>query len=170
MSHSNLIFDQVPKPRAELPFEEQVSEVAKEVFTKEVEWTPFSFGEKIGEDYARACSTGGPGGLVCCEACAEKYTLYLSGTVKDMETYRTSRNGREVQELLKFLKQGREKLENACNVARKKIPPLPPKLPASAPKPPASSRKNAPATPDPGQWNMTSAIDLSATEGLSITI
>lgn len=146
----------------------KVSEVAEEIFSKDVEWTPFSFDEQ-GSTYDKACPAGGPGGFVCCEDCAEKYTLYLSGTVKDMEKHRASRNGREVQELLKFLKQGRETLENAYNVAKKKIPPLPPAS-KGVPKPATSSRKVATAASAPTQWNMTSAIDVALAKGSATPI
>lgn len=147
--------------------------IVEEVFYKEVEWTPFSFGNdttKEQKDYDKACPSGGPGGLVCCQHCAEEYTWYLSRTVKDMETHRTSRVGKEVQELLKFLKQGRTTLENAYNVAKKKVPPLPPKIPApnhhaTNPRPTSSSssrKHNHSSVPlEPTQWNMTSTIDIA---------
>jgi hypothetical protein len=140
--------------------------VAEEVFSKDIEWTPFPFGEQ-GETYDNACSSGGPGGYVCCEDCTAKYTLYLSGTVKDMEKHRASRNGREVQELLKFMKQGRKILENAYNLAKKKIPPLPPKPPAlkAVPKPATTSRKSTAAASAPTQWNMTSTFDVALAKG-----
>ena len=143
----------------------------EEIFHKEVEWTPFSFGNSDGEekkDYDQACPNGGPGGLVCCQQCAEEYTWYLSRTVKDMEMHRTSRVGKEVQELLKFLKQGRKTLENAYQVAKKKVPPLPPKppttLPPTTPRPTSSTTRksnNSSVPIEPTQWNMTSTIDIA---------
>jgi hypothetical protein len=145
--------------------------VVEEVFSKDVAWTPFPFGEQ-GETYDKACPTGGPGGYVCCEDCAEKYTRYVSGTVKDMEKHRTSRNGREVQELLKFMKDGRKILENAYRVAKKKIPPLPPRPPAlkPAPRPVTTSRKSGAATSTPTQWNMTSTFDVAHAKGTATAI
>ena len=159
--------------------EDPSPKVVEQVFHKEVEWKPFSFGTDDGDDgdkdYDQACPSGGPGGLVCCSHCAEEYTWYLSRTVKDMEMHRTRRVGKEVQELLKFLKQGRETLENAYNVAKKKIPPLPPKPPApvhtTTPRPTSSStsRKNNASVPmEPTQWNMTSTIDIAQSTGTSV--
>ena len=136
------------------------------MFSKDVEWTPFSFGEQ-GETYDNSCPSGGPGGYVCCEECAAKYTFYVSGTVKDIEKHRATRNGNEVKELLKFLKQGQEVLENAYNVAKKRIPPLPPKpaAPRVVPEPASTSRRPGAGGSAPMQWNMTSTFDIERANG-----
>ena len=145
---------------------EETTELARRVFSKDVVWTPFSFGDDD-RGYDKACPIGGPGGMVCCEACADLYSSYLNQTVKDMEIQRADRNGKEVQQLLDFLAQGRKALERSFIVAKKRVPPLPP--PSQQPKAnqrslsrkAQSGRKNT----EPAQWNMTSTFDIGFTEG-----
>lgn len=133
------------------------------VFAKEVDFRPYSFGSH-GESYNQACPTGGPGGLICCEECAKKYSRYLSNTVKDMEVHRVNRNGREVQELLEFLQQGRTTLDHAYSVAEKKIPPLP-KHPSGGGRTfsgtsAAYRRATTGASSETRQLHITSSIDI----------
>lgn len=145
---------------------EDTTELAKTVFSKDVVWTQFSFGEN-GRGYEEVCPIGGPGGIVCCEACADLYSSYLNQTVKDMEIQRADRNGREVQQLLDFLVEGRKALERSFVVAKKRVPPLPP--PSQQPRTNSkafsrkaqSGRKNT----EPAQWNMTSTFDIGLTDG-----
>jgi hypothetical protein len=134
-----------------------------DVFATEVDFRPYPFGPN-GVSYDQACPIGGPGGLICCEDCAKKYSWYLSNTVKDMEMHRTRRNGREVEELLKFLQEGRKTLESAFSLAQRKIPPLP-KIPAVAGRASggASTVNKRPvmaALSEVKQWNITSSIDI----------
>jgi hypothetical protein len=140
-----------------------LDEAAGDIFATEVDFRPFSFGPNE-ESYDHACPTGGPGGFVCCEDCAKKYSRYLSNTVKDMEMHRTTRNGREVEELLTFLQEGRKTLGNAFSVAQRKIPPLP-KIPtvtgrASGGASAVNKRPAMAALSEVRQWNITSSIDI----------
>jgi hypothetical protein len=143
---------------------------AGEIFAKEVDFRPYSFGPN-GESYDQACPAGGPGGFICCEECAKNYSWYLSNTLKDMEMHRTNRNGREVQELLKFLQQGRRTLDNAYTIAQKKIPPLP-KIPVGSGRGSGGTSTAykgmlLAGSSEPKQWNITSSVDVGMTNNAS---
>lgn len=133
----------------------------EQIFSKDVEFKPHSFGPN-GESYDQVCPVGGPGGMICCQTCAKNYTWYLSNTVKDMEAHRMTRNGREVQELLKYLRQGRASLQNAYKIAEKKIPPLPKNPPVNNARGGGGTSWATPPEPisEHKQWNMTSTIDI----------
>lgn len=153
-----------------------------DAFAKEVDFRPYSFGPN-GESYDHACPTGGPGGFICCEECANKYSWYLSNTVKDMEIHRTTRNGREVEELLCFLPQARTTLIRAYSVAQKKIAPLP--KTANVATRPSGVSTSMPHTKRAGtsvhhhhhpttttaaegkQWNITSTLDVGMANNIS---
>ena len=106
-----------------------------------IKWTPFSFvadddGNNIPDDgdkaqkanaqkpYTEICPEGGPGGLICCEYCSQKYSSFLNQTVSDMETQKTHKCGKVIKELMQFLEDGIESLDHAMGVARRKTPPL----------------------------------------------
>ncbi len=139
----------------------------KEVFSRDIAWTPFFFGDD-GTDSDQVCPEGGPGGLICCECCSKSYSSYLSQTVKDMEIQRTHKAGKEVKELLRFIDQGRKTLERAYDVAKKKVPPLPPPtrnvetIKQQTRK--SSSSKN---NPEPAEWNLTSTLDIAFAGGVT---
>mmetsp|Transcript_22767 Transcript_22767/g.49533 ORF Transcript_22767/g.49533 Transcript_22767/m.49533 type:complete len:418 (-) Transcript_22767:977-2230(-) len=161
--------------------QEEVIEEAKNdeqtaaIFIKEITFRPFP----QSSSYDQSCSKGGPGGLICCESCSTKYNLLLTRTSEDVEIYRMNKEAGEVTEILDFLNQKKESLEEAVNSAKKKIPPLPPpgsgrlglrQEPAPGSRP-GSSKKNVykPETPEinPGAWNFTSSIDLGFTGGFA---
>ena len=134
--------------------------VAAEVFSTDVVWTDFSFGGANATRYDKACPEGGPGGLICCEACASLYSEYLNSTVKDIESQRINQTGNEVKELLQFLKEGKEALDYAYSTARSKVPPLPPPASAEQSVPKASSSSSGKVGVDSSEFNMTSVLDL----------
>lgn len=169
-----------PEP-SECPKEKLSKEVAAVVFGKEVVWAPFSFGEVDNDGggskteqqqtvFGKACPNGGPGGLICCDFCAHVYGDYLNSTVQDMETQRTNHNGKEVKELLKFLKEGRTALSNAHDTAKTKIPPVASAEVVNKLMAKTGSRKALPGSKkavDRADWNITSALDLAYSEGMA---
>jgi hypothetical protein len=139
----------------------------KEVFSRDIAWTPFSFGDDA-KDSNQVCPEGGPGGLICCEFCSKSYSSYLSQTVKDMEIQRTHKAGKEVKELLKFIDQGRKTLERAYDVAKKKVPPVPPPTRnVETTKPQTRKSSSSKNNPEPAEWNLTSTLDIAFTGGVT---
>lgn len=138
-----------------------------EVFSRDVAWTPHSFGPE-NQEYSQVCPDGGPGGLICCETCAQAYSSYLNQTIRDIEVQKTHKVGKEVQEILGFLEEGRKTLDRAVVVAKKKVPPLPPMRPepeaATAKRSVRGKAANATIEADSTDWNVTSAVDFGATE------
>jgi hypothetical protein len=146
--------------------EESKNEEGKKVFSRDIVWTPFPFGDD-GKSYDQQCPEGGPGGLICCEYCSKKYSSYLSRTVKDIEIQRTHKVGKEAKEILEFLDQGRKTLDRAMGVARKKVPPLPPPLPNPEPAKQQTRRTTTSKEDhDTAEWNLTSTIDIGFTGGV----
>ena len=138
------------------------------VFSKDIVWTPYKFGEE-GEDYDQACPTGGPGGLICCDDCTKKYSLYMSRTVKDIEIQRTHKVGNEAKEILEFLGDGTKTLGRAIGVAKKKVPPLPPRrvpTAANGKQPPRKTSTSKTGASTATEWNLTSTIDIGVTGGV----
>mmetsp|Transcript_12098 Transcript_12098/g.34661 ORF Transcript_12098/g.34661 Transcript_12098/m.34661 type:complete len:507 (-) Transcript_12098:109-1629(-) len=134
--------NQQPQPHPHPHQDEKQNDRATGIFSTEIAWRPFSFGEKKNDDdddddddddaasesysYDRSCPEGGPGGLICCERCSTNYHLFLTRTSEDMETYRMNKEAGEVTEILEFLNQKKQILKDAVNNAKTKIPPLPP--------------------------------------------
>jgi hypothetical protein len=183
--------------------EEEESAAADSVFARDIVWTPHSFGPAAADStgisreettrrtqlqsscnsnsYQATCPQGGPGGLICCETCTASYSSYLTLTAKDMEVQKTYKAGKEVQEMLRFLEQGKEKLDLAVKTARKVPPPLPTKYYYNAAAAAATttettvarkpSRKSASANKkeaSSSEWNLTSSIDIGATKGIAV--
>eukprot|EP00934_Nitzschia_sp_Nitz4_P001454 Nitzschia sp. Nitz4//scaffold326_size20077//18339//19640//NITZ4_008714-RA/size20077-augustus-gene-0.36-mRNA-1//1//CDS//3329547936//1454//frame0 len=186
--------------------------IAQQVFSKELIWTPYRWSKKddgnsdnddgtstnddgdnnVKDDDETSsyppCPSGGPGGLICCSACAKQYTWYLSGTMQDMEVQRLHRTGKEVQELLGFLQDSQKALDNAYETAKRKVPPLPllltpatttttstcatesntaggtEEVGATTTKESATTKKRNGETVASMQWSATSAMDIAASE------
>jgi hypothetical protein len=149
------------------------------IFARDVEFSPHPLGGGPfgSQSYNQACPTGGPGGLICCDVCCTAYSQYLTQTAKDIELQRTEKAGKEVNEILEFLEEGRAALDRAAKVARKIIPPLPLRPPEPEP-----LSKRATSSENGGgsrkamnasrleqeqynasmSWNLTSAIDIGS--------
>ena len=72
--------------------------------------------------YKEVCPTGGPGGLICCEHCSQKYSTYLNRMSCDMEIQKRHKCGKQIEELMTFLEQSREELDQSMIKARQIIP------------------------------------------------
>lgn len=149
--------------------DEQVVKNQKEikVFTEEVAWTPVE-AWKEGDSYDKICSTGGPGGLICCQECAKKYSTFMEDTMKDLEVQRTHKLGTDVKEIIGLLDQARTDLERIGSIARKKPPPIKRRVnhrdesrsTSAAPKGRASLAAKARADDENQVWNLTSTFDI----------
>ena len=141
--------------------------------------------------YGEACIDAGPGGLICCEDCSSKYNAYLTSTMDDVETQRMNKGIHEVTEILDILNEKKDKLKEAADCAKMKLPPLPPPgmrimnyaqednkvAGAGAPRPrPNGSGKskydydNMSSEIDinvGSLWNLTSSIDIGITGGIA---
>jgi len=157
-------------------------------------WRPYSFSENKEMDnnnslsYGEVCDEGGPGGLICCEDCSRNYNVYLTNTMEDVEMQRINKEAEEVTEILDYLNEKKEILNQSVDYAKTKIPPLPP--PGSrimqvvtAPKPRPSnfsSKSESNSKYDHidseidinvgDSWNLTSAIDIGVTGGFFASI
>lgn len=98
-------------------------ELLQKVFASHVEWTPHDYDTHDGL-YEQLCPTGGPGGLVCCEVCSTAYSRYLNQTSTDLDEQTVHQVGKEVQELVGFTQETRNKLQTKVIVARQQAPPL----------------------------------------------
>lgn len=89
------------------------------IFARDISWTyhPFDSSESD-SPYDSTCPKGGPGGLICCEACTKNYSNFLTTTSKDMEEQKTQKVNNEVQELLGILTSAKSKLNNALRAAK----------------------------------------------------
>lgn len=132
------------------------------VFSRDVAWTPHSFGPE-NQAYSQVCPDGGPGGLICCETCAQTYSSYLNQNIRDIEVQKTHKVGKEVKEILGFIEEGKKTLNRAVEVARKKAPP-----PPKGPGPEAATAKRSPHGKVANDWNVTSAVDFGAAELVAI--
>lgn len=91
-------------------------------FAPDIEWTPHDYD---GHDnlYEQLCPAGGPGGLICCQFCVSAYSQYLTQTANEIEVQTIHNIGKEVQELIGFMKQTRNKLQDKVGLARRQAPP-----------------------------------------------
>lgn len=143
------------------------------IFSKDITWRKCCPPEA--EEYEQSCPNGGPGGLICCETCSNKYNLLLTRTSEDVESHRIRKESGEVTEILDFLAQKKTRLKEAVTAASKKIPPLPPAgsgrlevRTIGSRKPTIGSYKSEPrAEINPGAWDLTSAIDLGIIGGIA---
>lgn len=89
------------------------------MFARDINWTyhPFDSSESD-SPYDSTCPKGGPGGLICCEACTKSYSSFLTDSSKNLEEQRTRKVSNEVQELLGTLTSARSKLNNALRGAK----------------------------------------------------
>lgn len=144
------------------------NQVNEAVFKSDFSWAPISVW-KEGESYDNACPNGGPGGLVCCRACAKQYSSYLNTTLKEMEVQRTDKVGGELKEILEFLDKEKSVLDRATNFAKKKAPPVP-RISNQAEPPSrqqgvrrtAVSSRQGQESANFHEWNITSTIDIVA--------
>jgi len=82
-------------------------------------------GERADESDAEfwsSCPDGGPGGLVCCESCSNKYSMFLSQTDKDLESQRVRNTSREMKRLMDIISNKQTDLENTLKKARAEMP------------------------------------------------
>lgn len=129
-SHSNTQLPQPPMPH--MPVNHNNNPKNLSLFAREVIWTPHAFDLNNSTTATTTtnaipqydCPTGGPGGLICCHACAEKYSQFLTETIRDIETAKMQCGGREVQELLDMTKSAKETLARTIKVARRKPVPM----------------------------------------------
>jgi len=159
-------------------------------------WRPYSFSENKEIDnnnslsYDEVCDEGGPGGLICCEDCSRNYNAYLTSTMEDVEMQRINKEAEEVTEILDYLNEKKEILNQSVDSAKTKIPPLPPPgsrimqvVTASKPRPRPSncsgkSESNSKYDHIDSEidinvgdsWNLTSAIDIGVTGGFFASI
>lgn len=156
--------------------DEEVVKSQKEikVFTEEITWTPAEVW-KEGDSYDKICPTGGPGGLICCQGCAKKYSTFIEETTKDLEVQRTHKLGNEVKEIVALLDQGRSDLERIGTVARRKPPPTVRRLvqreesraTTSAQKSRTSVADKPRLEEEDQEWNLTSTFDIVQPMGIN---
>ena len=82
-------------------------------------------GERAEEDdieFGSSCPDGGPGGLICCESCSNKYSMFLSQTHKDLESQRVRNTSREMKRLMDIITNKQKDLENHLRKARLEMP------------------------------------------------
>jgi hypothetical protein len=144
-----------------------LAERAKNLFRRDIHWTPFSFSVIPENDsYDRVCPNGRPGGLICCESCSRLYQTYLTRTVQDIEVQRLEKDAAEVKEILGFVADDTQALAAAIDATRNTIPPLPPLPgPKKQYRTSSSSRKGGDSAGDieVGEFNLTSTIDVGST-------
>mmetsp|Transcript_15284 Transcript_15284/g.21298 ORF Transcript_15284/g.21298 Transcript_15284/m.21298 type:complete len:321 (+) Transcript_15284:167-1129(+) len=121
----------------------------KNHFQHDVDWTPHTFDSQT-HSYENTCPTGGPGGLICCEMCANVYSQYMSQTATELEAVCVEKVEKEAKELMGFLRDSHAKLNDAVENARRK------------PAPACSGRRG---TGGPHQ-DMQPSIDNSYEEGI----
>jgi len=134
----------VPRAAAPLPPDQQPP---ISLFARDLNWTPHVF-DKPDISYSMLCPHGGPGGLVCCEACTSTYSNFLSKTAKDMETQRIANLGSEVKELIQFTRDAKSRLSESVKTTRRK--PVPP------------HRRTSPATASPPKPGSAAAVAAAA--------
>ena len=141
-----------------------LAERAKNLFQRDIHWTPFSFSAVPEDDsYDRVCPIGGPGGLICCESCSRQYQAYLTLTVQDIEVQRLEKGSAEVKEILGFVADDTQALVVAIDAAKNTIPPL---LPMTGPRKLSRTTRRKSAAGgemEVGEFTLTSTIDLGAT-------
>ena len=96
-------------------------------------------------------------------------------TIGDMEVQRTHKCGKEVKEVIKFLEEGREELDLAMRVARKKPPPVPRPMPSMETLSPRQQMRKQSSSKQQQQsghaeWNLTSTIDIGTSGGIDETV
>lgn len=147
------------------------------IFWKEITWRPSS-SPNSDITYDKSCPTGGPGGLICCEACSIKYNTLLTRTSEDVETFRMIKESGEVTEIIGFLGQKKTDLKDAFNAAKKKVPPLPAagsgrlalrqnSQAGNSSRKTATSNNYSEPPEYSGNWNLTSAIGLGTIGGFA---
>jgi hypothetical protein len=92
--------------------QEEHDERIKTLFPKEITWRSFSFSDDQGlsSSYTEICPLLGPGGLICCETCSQKYSSYLTQTMEDLESQRIQREIEEVKEAMQLLEGSQKDL------------------------------------------------------------
>lgn len=136
------------------------NQTEEEVFKADFSWTPLDVWND-GKTFDKACPSGGPGGLICCQECNKLYSSYLDKTLKEMEVQRTDKVGGELKELLTFLDKEKSGLERAANFARKKAPPKP-RINPTGVRRTATSKQISQEAITFDEWNITSTIDIVA--------
>jgi hypothetical protein len=137
----------------------------KKLFITEVSWTAATTWEE-GVSYDKCCPTGGPGGLICCQACAKLYSSYLDTTVKDLEIQRTHKIGSEVKEILGYLEKEKTDLDRVAAVARRKAPPIARRIKntEASRQPARRAYASKQSREDSMEWNLTSTIDIGPSD------
>jgi hypothetical protein len=137
----------------------------QKLFITEVSWTPVTIWEE-GGSYGKGCPNGGPGGLICCQACAKLYSSYLDTTVKDLEIQRTHKIGSEVREILGYLEKEKSDLDRFAGVARRKVPPIARRIinTEAFRQPARRAYASRHSREDNQEWNLTSTIDIGPSD------
>jgi hypothetical protein len=103
-----------------LPPEPKEDPRIRAIFPKQVEWKPLAFSDfNLLVSYEGTCPSGGPGGLICCEACSERYNNFLGSTMDNLETQRLKHETDEVKELSQYLEGTQNDLIHTIDKARK---------------------------------------------------
>ena len=109
-------------------------EMVPEIFRRDFEWTPHPvFGTSTAAatptdpkaDEALSCrfGTGGPGGLVCCDACTALYADYLSMTYEELQIQKTAKVANELETIAKYMQLNHERLTQSVEAAKRHPPP-----------------------------------------------
>lgn len=69
-------------------------------------------------EYEDTCPDGGPGGLICCETCCQKYSMLLGRTDEDLREHRFRKTARDIKHLMDILAKKHKDLEGAMKKAR----------------------------------------------------
>ena len=87
-----------------------------------------------------------------------------------MEIQKKHKTGKEVHEILNFLKESQEILDKAAKLASTKIPPLPRKPPEPEPDHRRSNKKSTSSDLEaaPMDFNLTSTIDIENAKAYSV--
>lgn len=60
-----------------------------------------------------SCPTGGPGGLVCCHECHERYSMFMEQTCQELESQRLRNVAMEVKDLVEISGNARNRLSDS---------------------------------------------------------
>jgi hypothetical protein len=90
----------------------------KAIFPKQIQWTPLDFSDfNLLVSYEGTCPTGGPGGLICCNACFQRYNNFLGSTMDDLESQQLKHETAEVKELGQYLEGAQNDLIHTIDMA-----------------------------------------------------
>jgi hypothetical protein len=125
-SHNNALYDDDEKsPEALAAAHAQGKTLS--LSTREITWQPFDLGHvpdaaaaaaaSSHNNYQDQCPLGGPGGLICCGSCSNRYSRYLSQTFSDLERHQITHLADEVEEIMDYARETKKQLAQSTKAA-----------------------------------------------------